>query len=141
MISTWRSRAVRPTAVSRRISAQRRSISIVKCRIQSFSASRAAGTVDLHPGALQELIATKTSKTDFCIPSNQNPVARSPEQRIRHCRLRLLTNPGNFLQNRTRGDTGQAILCARLAKQKPGRFRQASPEGRDGGKFAQLKTR
>jgi hypothetical protein len=36
------------------MSAQRRSISSVKCKIQSFSASSATGTVDLHPGALHE---------------------------------------------------------------------------------------
>jgi hypothetical protein len=34
--------------------------------------------------------------------------------------LRLLGKPGNSCKSRIRADTGPAIVCARLAKQKPG---------------------
>jgi hypothetical protein len=93
-------------AVSRRISAQRRSISIVKCKMQSFSGSRATGTVILHPSALQGFIVKKTSKIDFCIPSVQNPVARCPEPRISHCRLRVLKSKQDFFLRWTHVDAG-----------------------------------
>src|ERR1700674_1975741 len=55
MISNWRSRGGRPSAVSRRIPAHDSSMDIVKCKMHNFSDSNAAGTTDLQPNVLQRM--------------------------------------------------------------------------------------